>query len=71
MKDLEDQRLAATRESTYEPPQAVRLSDARSAHGACNSGSHDISCNIGGHATATCKTGNAPVNCMQGDSPLF
>jgi hypothetical protein len=71
MRDVRNQELAATRESSYEPPQAVRLNEAGSGHGACvNVGNTDISCADGGGATNTCLAGINTVGCLNGIDPI-
>ncbi|MBN2465609.1 hypothetical protein JXD38_08340 [candidate division WOR-3 bacterium] len=67
-------------ESKYNAPRAVRLADAASARGTCNSGSYpgescyngsnDVSCNTGTGAQAYCvNNGSNAAGCDQGDSP--
>jgi hypothetical protein len=72
MKDARNQKVASTRGPSYEPPQAVRLNEARSAHGACfNVGQTDVSCSNGGGARSTCLAGNRTVGCMIGTGPRY
>ena len=74
MKDLRNRELTPTGGLSYDPPQAVRLSEARSAHGnpSCISvGQTDISCSHGKGAQTSCFAGNNALGCATGDTPRF
>ena len=72
MQDVRDREFASTDKQSYEPPQAVRLNEARSAQGACfNVGQTDVSCSNGGGARKTCLAGNRTVGCMIGTGPRY
>ena len=70
----------------YEPPQAVSLSDARRAAGACTTGSEfenaggncitggaaSHQCQVGATAAGMCQTGGTPTGvCQTGGDPSF